>query len=51
MPSVLNAALPIFGLILTGYLCARFEILGRAATDSLNRFAVFLRCPLCCSRR
>ena len=45
MPSVLNAALPIFSLILTGYLCARFEILGRAATDSLNRFAVFLALP------
>ena len=45
MQSVLNAALPIFGLILIGYLCARFEILGRAATDSLNRFAVFLALP------
>ena len=45
MQSVLNAALPIFGLILIGYLCARFEILDRAATDSLNRFAVFLALP------
>jgi predicted permease len=45
MQPVLNAALPIFALILTGYMAARLEILGRAATDSINRFAVFLALP------
>jgi hypothetical protein len=30
MQPVLNAALPIFALILTGYVAARLEILGRA---------------------
>ena len=45
MQPVLNAALPIFALILTGYGTARLGILGRAATDSLNRFAVFLALP------
>ncbi len=45
MQPVLNAALPIFALILTGYGSARLGILGRAATDSLNRFAVFLALP------
>ena len=35
-----NAALPVFALILAGYLAARFEIWGPAATDSINRFVV-----------
>jgi predicted permease len=45
MHAVLNAALPIFALILTGFLCARFGNFGRSATDSLNRFAVYLALP------
>jgi len=45
MHAVLNAALPIFGLILTGFLCARFGGFDRQATDSLNRFAVYLALP------
>lgn len=45
MQAVLNAALPIFALILTGYLCARFGGFDRSATDNLNRFAVYLALP------
>jgi malonate transporter and related proteins len=45
MHPVFNAALPIFALILTGFLCARFGKFGRSATDSLNRFAVYLALP------
>jgi predicted permease len=45
MHAVLNAALPIFGLILTGYLCGRFGGFDRSATDHLNRFAVYLALP------
>ena len=45
MQAVLNAALPLFGLILTGYLCGRFRVFSRAATDILNRFAVYLALP------
>jgi len=45
MSAVLNAALPIFGLILVGYLCARFGLFSREATDSLNRFAIYLALP------
>jgi predicted permease len=45
MHAVLNAALPIFALILTGFLCARFGNFGRSATDSLNRFAIYLALP------
>ncbi|GAA0589444.1 AEC family transporter [Craurococcus roseus] len=45
MQAVLNAVLPLFGLILTGYLCGRFGVFSRAATDILNRFAVYLALP------
>jgi malonate transporter and related proteins len=45
MQAVLNAALPLFGLIVTGYLCGRFAMFSRAATNILNRFAVYLALP------
>jgi predicted permease len=45
MDSVLNATLPIFGLILLGFLVARRGILGPAATESLNNFVVWLALP------
>ena len=45
MEAVINAALPVFALILAGYLAARFQILGPAATDSINRFVVYLALP------
>ncbi len=45
MNLVLSAVLPIFALILCGYLCGRSGILGSAATDSLNIFVVWLALP------
>jgi predicted permease len=45
MHAVVNAALPIFALILTGVFCGRSGLLPPAATDSLNRFAVYLALP------
>ena len=45
MQAVLNSALPIFALILTGFLCGRFNVFDRTATDNLNRFAVYLALP------
>ncbi len=45
MQAVLNAALPIFALIFTGFLCGRFGVFSRTATDSLNRFAIYLALP------
>lgn len=45
MNAVLNAALPIFALICTGYLCARYWGFDRVATDNLNRFAIYLALP------
>jgi predicted permease len=45
MRAVINAALPIFALILTGYLCGRLNVLGDRGVDTLNRFAVYLALP------
>ena len=45
MQAVLNSALPIFALILTGFICGFFGVFDRTATDNLNRFAVYLALP------
>ena len=45
MSSVLSAVLPIFALILAGYVCGRRGTFGPGATDSLNRFVVYLALP------
>jgi predicted permease len=45
MQAVLNAVLPIFTLILTGFLCGRLRVFSRSAADGLNRFAVYLALP------
>jgi predicted permease len=45
MNAVITAALPVFALILTGWLAARWRILGSGATDALNRYVVYLSLP------
>lgn len=45
MSVILNAVVPLFGLIVLGYLSARKRILGPAAVDSLNKFVVWLALP------
>lgn len=45
MHAVLNSALPIFALILTGFICGYRRVFDRTATDNLNRFAVYLALP------
>jgi malonate transporter and related proteins len=45
MHAVLNSALPVFALILTGFICGFFGVFDRTATDNLNRFAVYLALP------
>jgi len=42
---VVNAVLPLFGLILLGYLSARKRWLGEGAVDNLNKFVVWLALP------
>lgn len=45
MHLVLNAALPVFGLILLGYLAGRSGKFEATATDTLNRFAFYFALP------
>ncbi len=45
MRAVLDAALPVFALILTGAACGRSGMFDRQATDNLNRFAFYLALP------
>jgi malonate transporter and related proteins len=45
MRAVLNAALPIFALILTGYVSGRWKVFSPAASEGLNRFAIYLALP------
>jgi malonate transporter len=45
MKPVVDSVLPLFALVLAGYLCARRGLLGADATKSLNLFVVWLALP------
>ena len=45
MASVFNVLLPIFALILAGYLCRRLGVLGPTAASEINRMVVWLCLP------
>jgi malonate transporter and related proteins len=45
MLAALTAILPIFALILVGYVCRKSGALGANATSELNRFVVYLALP------
>ncbi|GAB3546674.1 AEC family transporter [Noviherbaspirillum agri] len=45
MTSIINVVLPIFGLILAGYVCRRTQCLGETASSEINRFVVWLALP------
>ena len=45
MIAVIQVVIPVFGIILTGYLCGRFRLLGAASTDALNRFVYYVALP------
>lgn len=45
MTSVLSVILPIFALILAGYMCRRLKLLGPDAASEINRMVVWLCLP------
>jgi predicted permease len=45
MIAIVNVVLPVFGIILAGYLCGWFRVLGEASSEALNRFVYFLALP------
>jgi len=42
---VIDAVFPIFALILTGWLCARFKLLSTLSMEGLNKFVIYLALP------
>ena len=45
MQAVFDVVLPVFGLILVGYLAGRFRLLGQESSEALNRFVYFFALP------
>lgn len=45
MQAVLNVALPVFGIILCGYLAGRAKLLGAASSGALNAFVYWFALP------
>lgn len=45
MQAVVDVVLPVFGLILVGYLAGRFQLLGPESSEALNRFVYFFALP------
>jgi malonate transporter and related proteins len=45
MDALINVVLPVFGIILTGYLSGHFEALGPDSAAALNRFVFYFALP------
>lgn len=43
--SVINTVVPVFGLILLGWLCGKGGLFKESATEALNRFVIYLALP------
>lgn len=46
MGPIVNVVLPVFAIILAGYLAGRSGLLGEASSDALNRFVYWLALPV-----
>ncbi len=45
MGAVINIVLPVFAIMLAGYLAGRFKLLGPASSEALNSFVYFVALP------
>lgn len=45
LAAVIHAAFPVFALILTGWLCARYRLLNALSMEGLNKFVIYLALP------
>lgn len=45
MDALVNVAVPVFGLVLTGWIAGRAGVLGEASAAALNRFVYFFALP------
>lgn len=46
MEPIFNVVLPVFAIILTGYACGRFHVLGPASSEAINKFVYFVALPV-----
>ncbi len=46
MEPIVNVVLPVFAIILAGYLSGRFRILGEESSEALNRFVFYVALPV-----
>ena len=46
MEPVINVVLPVFAIILSGYIAGRAGVMGPASTDALNRFVYYVALPV-----
>ena len=46
MEPVVNVVLPVFAIILSGYIAGRTGVMGEASTDALNRFVYYVALPV-----
>jgi len=44
--TIMGTMMPVFGLILVGYACGRYDILGDRAFEVLNRFVITITLPI-----
>ena len=45
MDALVNVAIPVFGIVLTGYLAGRWGVLGPESAQALNRFVYYFALP------
>lgn len=45
MHAIVDIVLPVFGVILLGFLSGRFRVLGEASSEALNRFVYYFAMP------
>jgi len=45
MDAIINVVIPVFGVILTGYLAGRLKLLGPESAAALNRFIFYFALP------
>ncbi|HEY5597304.1 MAG TPA: AEC family transporter, partial [Kiloniellales bacterium] len=45
MGAIVTVILPVFGIMLAGYLAGRFRLLGDASSEALNRFVYYVALP------
>ncbi len=46
MSALVNVVLPVFAIILSGYLIGRFKVLGEASSEALNGFVYYVALPV-----